>query len=239
MAMFAVPALLQPEVTASLLIPFNDGTATDVITPSRTITYDSNVFIRSANYCGSFKGYTSAVSGGTSSSGFTISDNSGLSTFGASNIDYTVEFWIGYAPTSTGAVIRAWSGTNTNTLFSMDSRIQSMSMQGVNFTAATVNSAMALRLKFRHIALVRNALGATVSFYSDGVLIQTVAGGNNNRPLTNIEIFQKPSNTTLYHEGYMNFFALTLGVKYTSNFNPIAVTGFDKYYIDQVTGYCT
>ena len=237
MQMFVLPVLLQPEVGANLLIPFNDGTATDVVTPSRVISSDANIYLRSANHMGNFKGFTSVVSTNLATSGYAITDMTGISTIGASSVDYTLEFWIANSILNSGALIRMLSGVNS--VFSCTMNVSTVSVSGANFTALTLRSANSLRHKWRHIAMVRDAVNATATMYFDGTLIETITATNNNRPITNVDIAYKPSTSGLYNETYINFFALTLGKKYTTNFNPLGATGFDKYYLDNITGYCS
>lgn len=243
MRMFALPVLLQRSNLApaglDLLLTFASGVVVDAITPARVITVDAvTPIVRSTQRSGSTQGATSLVFSGLGSTGLVITDMTNvLNGVGSpSEGDFTIEFWAQLGDyshilkiTATGADVLSFSMVGNSVI-----------LQETAFTTATLNSALANKRNWVHVAIVRRKV--TGVFYGDlyynGTLVETKTLVGVARTPLSISMFVVVPGTVVDPESGLNFFALTRGIKYSATFNPLIDTGLNPYFAPLSTGYC-
>lgn len=244
--MFPLPAIIipPPSVSGDLLLSFHDGSILDTINPSRIFTLDSNAYVGYPYKYGAKYANTSLIANNkVLGQGCYTNDVSGLSNFGATGVNYTIEFWASNLIPNGTASITLLSGSNIvfNITGSGSTGI-SVTFHGQNVTLSLPIATYPRRAGWNHYAFVRE--GNTVRGYFNGILINNVSFASSNLPVTSIQlgrvIGSVPASNSSFMDLNINYFAITLNAtKYTSNFNPVTDTGFSSifYYPENDTEY--
>jgi hypothetical protein len=241
--MFGLTGILeQPPATinADLLLSFHDGSFTDLITPSRLFTLDANAYIGYPYRYGSKYANTSLiVSNKSLSKGCYCTNLTGLNNIGATEVNYTLEFWVSNAIPNGTARIRLLSGATQVFDFSGSGTTGiGVTFHGQNLSFPIANHSR--RTEWNHYAFVREK--NSVRNYLNGVLINTFNFASSNFPISEIQLGGVTSGVPASNSSFMdlniNYFAISLSPKYTVNFNPNTDTGFSYYYPESTTEYC-
>lgn len=238
--MFALPGILsQSKNEGSVLLwSFHDGSIIDAKYPSRAITLNGNASVGYPyKYGGKFANTSLIFNNRSTGNGLQTTDMTNLGNFGGSGVDYTIEFWCSNPVTNNPASIRLLSGVTVIFRFLVDGNT-GISVTFHNQIASFTNANYPIRAAWAHYAFVRT--GNAVASYRNGVLNTPLTTTTQiNVPITEIQLgfaTSVPASNSSYTDTNINYFAITLGSKYTANFDPVSGTGFS--YPNLTTEYC-